>query len=182
MIAPLDIAQSLQAIDKILQAMEQECPELINDVWNANARVEGVKTARDNVESKYINRRTAYDNGVVRLQQMGAAIGGFKGYDGFDGFDLGSYKAGKLDHKIAARPVFPEDKAQKMADEIQIWTTAATAFRDSNGAIPVETVLMALGKTEEDLAGMATQRMAAINAAQADVIPTDPMTGKPFGQ
>lgn len=65
------------------------------------------------------------------------------------------------------------EKTQELDNEIKIWVTAATVSRDSQGQIPVETVLLALGKTADELIDMPTQRLAAIKAAQEDVIPTE---------
>lgn len=123
MVAPLDIAQSLATIQSILKELERDYPELRDDVWASNARVEGVQTARDRIEGKFIKRRASYDPALVRAHQMSIAIGGEKGYEGYKGFDLTSFAAGKLNHTIINRPVFnmtPDDKIALRSKEIAL--------------------------------------------------------------
>lgn len=173
MVSNLDIAAVSAEIQNFLTQLETELPELNDDVWGGDARVEGVKTARAKVEAKVKGVRARYDSSVVYANQMAIAIGGYRGYEGFTGYDLDSYKDGKLAHSVSDRPVFPVDPATKNAEEAIIWTTAATVNRDSSGAIPVEAVLRALGKTDDDLKELGTQRLAAIKLEQEDVIPTE---------
>lgn len=173
MVSNLDIAAVSAEIQNFLTQLETELPELNDDVWGGDARVEGVKAARAKVERKVTGVRSRYDSSIVYANQMAIAIGGFRGYEGFEGYNLDSYKAGKLAHSVADRPVFPIDEATRIANETTIWTTAATVARDSQGQIPVEAVLLALGKKEEDLKDLPTQRMAAIRLQQEDTIPRD---------
>lgn len=171
MVSNLDIAAVSAEIQNFLGQLETELPELNDDIWGGDARVEGVKTARAKVEAKVSAIRSRYDSSIVYANQMAIAIGGYRGYDGFDGYDLDSYKDGKLAHAVSPRPIFPITEDARNASEAVIWTTAATVARDSQGAIPVETVLRAMGKTDEDLAKIGSQRLAAIRLQQEDTIP-----------
>lgn len=171
MVSSLDIAAVSAEIQNMLTQLETELPELNDDVWGGDARVEGVKTARAKVENKVTDIRARYDSSIVYANQMSIAIGGFRGYAGFEGYNLDSYAAGKLAHSVSERPVFPMSMAEKLSTEATIWTTAATVNRDSGGAIPVEAVLRAMGKTDEELKELGTQRMAEIKLQQEDKIP-----------
>ena len=119
MVGDLNIADTMIAIDSMVKELEREMPEMREDVWANNAKEVGIKAAQDRVEKKIISRRTGYDNGLVRGLQMAIAISGDAGYEGFQGFDLGSYKAGALDFRVAQRPVFAVDRAEQIALEMQ---------------------------------------------------------------
>lgn len=111
-VVPLDIAGVAGNIRQMLDALENDLPELRDDIMS-NVAEETLIAARSRVESKVIERRTNYDRGIVRASQMALAIGGWRGYEGYDGFDLDSFDAGKLNFSVADRPVFPESMTQR---------------------------------------------------------------------
>jgi len=111
-VVPLDIANVSANIRQMLDALENDLPELRDDI-TGNVATDTLIAARSRVESKVIERRTNYDRGIVRATQMQIAIGGFRGYDGYDGFDLDSFEAGDLNFSVAERSVFPETTTQK---------------------------------------------------------------------
>ena len=172
MVGSIDVSAVTNEIQKLLEKIESDLPELNRDVWNAE-RKDGVKAARDMIANKVVSVRARYDNSVVYANQMSIAIGGMRGYEGFDGYNLDSYKSGALDHSVSERPVFTPDPTIEAENEMKIWTTAAAVARDSGGSIPVETVLLALGKTAEQIQDLGSQRLAAIKMMQEDTIPND---------
>jgi hypothetical protein len=103
--------------------------------------------------------------------QMGIAIGGYRGYAGFEGFDLQSYGRGDLDISIAARPVFSEQKNDKIANTNSFWQTWAGV--STSGTIPFESFARSYGWTDDQLKEFGAQKMAQILTEQEDVIPTE---------
>ena len=121
----LDIVATSAEIAQTMRDWERDYPELTDDVWGNDARVEGVKTARARVGAKITNRRENYDAGLVRALQMAIAIGGMRGYPKYSGFGLESYQEGKLDFRVDDRPVFPvdvdEDEANTRTGKVAFW-------------------------------------------------------------
>jgi hypothetical protein len=102
---------------------------------------------------------------------MGMAIGGWRRYAGYEGFDLTSYERGLLDISIAPRPVFPEQRGEKISANNSFWTTWAQV--SGTGTIPFETFARSYGWTDEQLKDFGTQKAADILNQQEDVIPTE---------
>jgi len=122
LVAQLNLADAIGHMQGILAEIERDFPELKQDTSNASGDRSGFSIELDHqpIEDKVIQRRTNYDDGVARIQQMLVAIGGFRNYDGYEGFDLDSYGRGDLDHTIDPdRPVFKETPSQKRAREQQ---------------------------------------------------------------
>ena len=126
LIAPLDIAAVSAYVKDILANIEEDYPELALNVQNAAGDLSGkaLKINRQPAETKVLQRRTNYDDALVRAQQMAVAIGGFREYRGFAGFGLESYQAGALDHSIGPRPVFAKDRIDDLETELAFWQTA----------------------------------------------------------
>jgi hypothetical protein len=167
LVAPLDIQMVSENIQKILQELERDYPELQQDIWSAQNDPSGkaLGEARKKVESKVIQRRANYDSALVRAHQMAIAIGGMRTYAGFEGFSLESYQAGALDHSIDERPVFNASREEKDARAKLVWDTVANAVAQG---IPPEAVLRDFGYTDEQLQNFGTQKLAAIKTAQED--------------
>lgn len=129
LIVPLEIAQSAGVIGDLLRELERDYPELQMDIWTAAGDVSGraLRAARARVEDKVNQRRPAYDNALVRAQQMALAIGGWRGYPPYRGFNLDSYARGDLDHTIGPRPVFAPDPLDEAEIEQAFWQTAGLA-------------------------------------------------------
>ena len=173
LVAPLDIAGTTEHIVTLLEAIESEYPELNKAIYSGGADLSAraIRTARQPVEEKAEEYRATYDDALVRAQQMAVAIGGMRGYRGFGGFGLDSYAAGKLDHAIGKRPVFANDPQDDVERETAFWNAALAA---TNAGLPLETFLERNGWTREELANLGTQRMAAIQLQQEDVVPQLP--------
>lgn len=173
MIAGLSISEVVSNIQNIMASIESDMPELRKSIWDISGDPSGIalSTAREPTEAKIISRRSNYDAGLVRVMQMGIAIGGQRGYDGFDGFDLGSYDRGQLDISIAPRPVFPEQSYQKNAANTAFWQTWAGV--SASGSIPFEAFARSYGWTDEQLEEFGTQKAAAIMLEQEDTISSE---------
>lgn len=180
MIAGMSIAEVDARINTIMASIESDMPELRKSIWDIAGDPSGIalSTAREPTETKINSRRTNYDDGLVRAMQMGLAIGGMRSYAGFEGFDLGSYARGDLDISIAARPVFSEQKNEKIANNNSFWTTWSTIAANNAAAspgdvIPFESFARSYGWDDTQLAEIGTQRVAKILADQEDTIPTE---------
>jgi hypothetical protein len=173
MIAGMSIAEVDARLQTIMASIESDMPELRKSIWDIGGDPSGVAlaTAREPTETKINGRRTNYDGGLVRAIQMGIAIGGMRGYAGFEGFDLGSYQRGDLDISIASRPVFSEQKAEKIANNNSFWTTWAGV--SASGSVPFEAFARSYGWTDEQLKEFGTQKAADTLLQQEDVIPTE---------
>lgn len=161
MIAPLNLGDALQHVDGLLQEIERELPELQADIWSGGgARAtmtssapsgRALRVARQRVESKVQQRREAYDSGLVRLQMMAVAIGGWRDYEDYAGFNLESYGKGALDHRIGERPVFKPDPLDDVELSTALWETAKVAVE---AGASLEGFLASQGWTEEEIAEM----------------------------
>jgi hypothetical protein len=111
LVAEIDLAAIFARMENMVAEMERDYPELDMSVWNVSSAASGAarRVARQRVAVRALERRSNYDLGLVRAQQMAIAIGGEKGYPGYDGFNLQSYAQGDLQHQIAPRAVFPPD-------------------------------------------------------------------------
>ena len=152
LVAPLDLAAAAAHIEAILKEIERDFPELQADIWTASGDASGraLRVARQKVEGKVKERRTNYDDALVRAQQMAVAIGGMRGYENFSGFGLESYQRGDLDHQIDPnRPVFPPDPLDDIEMETALWNAASVA---SNSGMPMDVFLERRGWDEESIA------------------------------
>lgn len=151
LVAPLQIADVLSGIEKIVAKIERDFPELSEDIDNASGDVSGraLRINRQPVITKVKERRPNYDNALVRAQQMAIAIGGFRKYDGFSGYDLDSFGAGKLDHTIDPnRPVYEKDPLDDLEVETEFWTSAKAA---KDAGIPLLIFLRRNGWSENQI-------------------------------
>lgn len=150
LVAPLDIAATLEAIREVLAELERDYPELQMDIWSVEGDPSGraLRVARQRVESKVHMRRGGYDDALARAQQMGVAIGGFRGLEGFGGFNLDSYAAGKLDHSVGERPVFTPDPMDDIELSREFWISAGHATK---AGIPLPVFLRREGWSEADI-------------------------------
>ena len=151
MVPKLDLEHVLLHLAGILEEMERDLVELGSELHTASGDASGraLRTARQPVVSKVLQRRTNYDSGLVAAQQMAVAIGGWRGYEGYEGFNLDSYAKGDLEHSIMDRPVFSEDPLDQIEIDNAFWTAAALATK---AGISLESYLMEAGWSDERIA------------------------------
>lgn len=141
----VDVEKVAAEIQRMIGELERDFPELQMDIWTVGGYTTGkaLRTARQRVERKVIQRRPAYDASIIAANGMGVAIGGWRGYEGYEGFDLDSYRAGDLKHSIpATRPIFQTDVLEGVEIKQIFWNIVSQAKKES---IPVQEVLADLG-------------------------------------
>lgn len=156
MVPELDLEQVLVHIGNILAEIERDVLELAPDIATASGDASGraLRVARQPVVAKVTQRRANYDAGLVAAQQMGVAIGGWRGYEGYAGFDLESYAKGDLDHSVATRPVFEEDPLDKIEVDSAFWASAQQAVK---AGAPLVAYLREAGWDEERIRELGIQ-------------------------
>lgn len=167
LIADLELEAVLKGITMMLDEIERDYPELRLDenlaVQTNSSRA--IRVARQKTEAKVIQRRSGYDNALVRGQQMGMSIGGMRGYEGFEKFKDDAFKSGLLDHNVGKRQIFGKDPMDDLEVEEQFWTVASLAVPHIGLAYYLERG----GWDEEDIA-VAVKANEEIQAkAQADL-------------
>jgi len=129
LVAPLDIPGTAGYLQMIMDELERDYPELRADVIVGTTEASGraLRIARQRASAKVIERRTAYDDALVRAHQMAISIGGTRRYSGYEAFTEQSYEQGHLDHMIGDRPVFAIDETDRLEEEQMLWTAAKVA-------------------------------------------------------
>jgi len=159
LVAPLDIAATTAYIKELLAELERDFPELQMDIWSASGDASGraLRIARQRCEAKVRQRRSNYDNALVRAQQMALAIGGWRGYPEFGGLGLESYQQGALDHSFAKRAVFAQDPMDDVELETAVWEGAKAAVASG---LPLVTYLRRQGWSEKDITELQADQAA----------------------
>lgn len=155
----LDVEGTLAHIQKILEELERDYPELKFDTLRASGDVSGksLRIARQPAETKVKQRRANYDDALIRAQMMALSIMGLRGLA--PGLDLNSFAAGDLEHNIGDREVFALDDEERWTSEQVFWLAAKTA---GEAGLPLELYLRRAGWSEEELAElMANPEMVA---------------------
>ena len=101
--------------------------KLVAPVSSGDASGRALRTARQPVVSKVVQRRVNYEGALIAAQQMAIAIGGWRGYGEYRGFNLDSYAKGDLNHTVADRPVFAEDPLDRTEVDTAFWNAASAA-------------------------------------------------------
>jgi hypothetical protein len=129
LVGDLDIAATAENIQNLIKELERDFPELRLDLANAGGDISGkaLRLNRSPAESRVLLSRPNYDDAIVRAHQMAIAIAGYRRYKGFEAFGLDSFAAGKLDHQIGDRPVFPVDPILKLEEDSEFWAAANKA-------------------------------------------------------
>jgi hypothetical protein len=150
LVATLDVASTTAYIKDIIAQIEADFPELSADLHNVQGDISGraLRINRAPAQTKALQRRPNYDNGLVRAQQMALSIGGLRGYEGYQGFNLGSFDAGDEEHSIGPRPVFDKDPLDDLELEEKLWTVAALA---KNAGYDLPLFLERQGWSQEDI-------------------------------
>jgi hypothetical protein len=127
MVQNIDIAAAGANIDRMLQEIERDMPELalhrLRDSGNLTAP--GVRTAYTDALNKAKEAQGNYDDGYIRAQQMAVSIGGYRGYEGFESFNLESYDNGDLQFYVKPRPVIGDSLSKQ--ERITAFTSMGSA-------------------------------------------------------
>lgn len=177
LVAPLDIPGTAGYISSIMDELERDYPELRADVLVGTTEASGkaLRIARQRATSKVTERRTAYDEALVRAHQMAISIGGMRKYSGYEGFDLTSYDQGLLDHMIGDRPVFTIDEMDRLEQETALWTAAKTA---KDASVPLRFFLRRNQFSEGDLEKLEKDpEMVSRQQAQTNLLSLQEITG-----
>lgn len=104
---PLDIAGTVNNIDRMLMELERDMPELALHRLRENGQLTapGVKAGYSDAIDRVAEVQGNYDACTVQAHQMAISIGGFRGYEGYSGYSLDSRTNGDLMHSIKERPV-----------------------------------------------------------------------------
>ena len=148
LVANLPIEATGNEVQRMLDGLADDYPELSLIKMSIRGQLSGValRTAREPVADKIIERRGRYDDFLVRAQQMAIAIGGWRGYEGYAGFNLDSYRQGALDHSIGDRPVFKSSFLDDVEQASALWGAAEIAGKAGVG---LESFLRELGWDSE---------------------------------
>jgi len=149
LVAPIDIEGAMIHITEILKDFERDYPELKFDAQRASGEMSGraLRIARQPTETKVLQRRAGYDDGLKRAVQMALSIGGLRGI--FSGVSLDSFDRGALDFEFSDRGVFVTDKLDEYEEEEFFWKAAKTA---KEAGMPLLAFLEHVGWDEKELA------------------------------
>lgn len=162
LIADINIADSLSAIERLLEEIEDENPQLsLNRMRRRGGDLSypGVVTAYDDAISRIQEFRSNVDGALLRALQMAISIGAFHRLDGFRAFSLDSYRQGLLDFQIAERPVVRDSLSKRDQIEMYVRTDA-----------PSEWAWEVLGRSAEDIAQAKTQQADAARQVAAQLV------------
>ena len=149
LVMPVDIEGAMLHISELLKDFERDYPELKFDAQRVSGEMSGraLRIARQPAETKVLQRRAGYDDGLKRAMQMALSIGGLR--DIFPGFSLDSFDQGALDFEFSDRGVFVTDKLDEYEEEQFFWQAAKTA---KEAGMPLLAYLEHVGWDEEELA------------------------------
>lgn len=162
LVADINIADSLKAIERLLDEIEDENPQLsLNRMRRAGSDLSypGVVTAYDDAVNRIQEFRSNVDGGLLRALQMGISIGAFHRCDGFQPFSLDSYRQGALDFQIAERPVIRDTLSKRDAIELHNQSQA-----------PKEWTWALLGHTDAEIAQAKTEEASVTRQVAAQLI------------
>jgi len=159
----IDLEKTTIAIQKVIEELERDMPELQMDIWTVGGYTTGkaLRTARQRVERKVIQRRPTYDSALMRAHQMAIGIGGWRNYPGYDGFNLESYEKKDLEHYIpATRSIFKTDQLDQIEIKQSFWTVVMDA--EVNKHVPMEMVLEDLGWPKSKIVEYMSKRVEEV--------------------
>lgn len=148
LVAPVDIEGAILHVSEILKDLERDYPELKFDSLRSLGDISGLalRIARQPAETKVLQRRVNYDDGLKRLLQMAVSIGSLR--DLFVGFNLDSYKSGALEFEFGERSVFAIDILEKHEEDKAFWEAAKMA---KEAGMPLLAYLEHVGWSKEAL-------------------------------
>lgn len=162
LVAPINIADSLKTLERLLEEVEDEIPQLsLNRMRRGGGQLTypGVVTAYDDAISRIQEFRSNADGGLLRALQMAISIGAYHRFEGFRAFSLDSYRQGALDFQIAERPVIRDSLSKRDRIELHAQSNA-----------PDEWTWELLDHTDEEIARAKTEKAAATRQVAAQLI------------
>jgi hypothetical protein len=111
MIANVAIGEALDAVDRQLEEVVRDMPELsMHQAREQMGDVSGVaiENMYSDANGLISEAQGNYDAALIRAHMMGVTIGAMNRYAGFEAFNERSYERGDLFHEIKPRPVFKE--------------------------------------------------------------------------
>jgi hypothetical protein len=175
LVSNLNIADTVIHIDKLLEELERDMPELAMHRLRMGSQMTapGVKASYNDAIDRFQEAQGNYDDGLSRAISMGVAIGGFRRYQGFEGYGLDLVTKGSMDFYIKPRPIIDDElgKSEKI-----------TFLMGSNA--PNRAVWKELGVAEDDITEWEEEAQAAKEEMllSMDVTPIDiskPDNGQP---
>lgn len=177
LVSPLNIADTVLNIDKLLEELERDMPELAMHRLRTGSQMTapGVKASYNDAIDRFQEAQGNYDDGLSRAISMATAIGGFRRYEGFQGYGLDTFTSGNMDFYIKPRAVIDDElgKAEKI-----------TFLMGSNA--PNSAVWKELGVAEDDIAEWEAQAeqakqdmMLSMDVTPANSNPNDPTANDP---
>ena len=159
LVAPVDIEGVTLHISEILKDLERDYPELKFDALRSLGDISGraLRIARQPAETKVLQRRANYDDGLKRLLQMAVSIGGFR--DLF-GFNLDSYGGGALEFEFGKRTVFAIDLLEEHEEDKAFWEAVKLA---GDAGMPLLAYLEHKGWDAEALESLRLQGLTVSN-------------------
>lgn len=130
----LDLMGVLENIREITAEIEKSYPELRvalgRRLGSGDISGRALLLAQQEAVDKVEERRTGYDEKMVRVHRMAAAVGGHEEIPGYEGFKLEDFNKEATFHRIEARrPVFRPHPTEAAQEERDLWINAALAQR-----------------------------------------------------
>jgi hypothetical protein len=179
LIPPLVIADCTAEIRQLLDAIEDDYPELRFERLRTGGDISGeaLREARKPAAARIEGRRVGYESAIVAAQMAAMAIGGHLGMPGYEGFGLSTYDASAPNHRIAHRPVFSVEPIDTAGEDLAFGQ--ATQAWVASG-VPLAKALEKAGWSPEDIADVEKLKAQADAAAveqQRQMIAAEQMGG-----
>lgn len=173
----LDLKDAFQYVESLIAEIEKDNPELT--FWEKlreMSQVTGPGATRmlGDVQGAVWDAAANYDQNIIKLFQMGVAIGGWRVNNGdwedseqtakFEQFDLESYLAGDLDFTILPRSIVPATSAERVAER-GVKTDNALKLKEY---LPAEQILREAGYPEEEIPSLVAKARAEAEQRQKD--------------
>jgi hypothetical protein len=159
MVANLDIAGVVSAMEKLTSEIEHDMPQLsLQSIRDKNGDATGVaiRNLYNDAVGLIEEIQGNYDAGLIAALQMGISMGSVHMYKDFRAYDLNSYADGDLDFYLQPRSVFADTLSRREKIELLVQVAdkpiAALAMRD-------------MGYSEEDIEEVLMAKEQAITAA-----------------
>lgn len=173
----LDLGDAFQYVEKLLEEIEKDNPELT--FWEKLREMStvtgpGAQRMLGDVQNALWSAASNYDQQMIKLFQMSVAIGGWRVNNGewvdnrqtakFEPFDLESYESGDLDFTLLPRSIVPSTTDEKIAQR-GVKTDNALKLKDY---LPAEQILLEAGYSEEEIPALIKGAEAEAKKRQQD--------------